>query len=299
MAPKLSVVTPSYNQGRFIERTIKSVLSQQFPGAFEYFVADGGSNDETPAILRRYESHLSWVSEKDGGQADAVNKGLSRTTGEIIGWLNSDDIYYPGAALAVCEAFDADPSLDVVYGDANHIDEEDQIIGPYPTEDLDFIRLKNTCFLCQPAVFFRRSVVDRFGPLNARLRYCMDYEYWIRLASVGAKFYRLRHVLAGSRLHSETKTLGSRVEVHAEINDMLRQSTRRVPDQWLFNYAHAVLDKKGVPRSARIRFPLLVSLWSIYSALRWNRRISPHMASAAAGWVGTAFNEILLKSGSQ
>lgn len=291
MPPRLSIITPSYNQGRFIERTIASVLSQQFSGSLEYLVMDGGSNDETVGILRRYETSLSWVSEKDGGQADAVNKGLSRSTGEIIGWLNSDDIYYPGAMLAVCDAFDSDPTLDVIYGDANHIDEDDRVIEPYPTEELDFARLLNTCYLCQPAVFFRKSVVDRFGPLDARLQYCLDYEYWVRLTAAGAKFRRLRRVLAGSRLYSQNKTLGSRVPVHKEINDMLRRYARRVPDQWLFNYAHAVLDERGVPRSDRIRFPLLAGLLSVCSALRWNRRISLHMAKTARSWAGASLHE--------
>jgi glycosyltransferase involved in cell wall biosynthesis len=291
MAHKLSIITPSYNQGRFIERTIESVLSQQFSGSLQYLVMDGGSNDETVGILRRYETSLSWVSEKDGGQADAVNKGLSRSTGEIVGWLNSDDIYYPGAMLAVCDAFDSDPTLDVIYGDANHIDEDDRVIEPYPTEEINFSRLVNTCYICQPAVFFRKSVVDRFGPLDAKLQYCLDYEYWVRLTAAGAKFRRLRRVLAGWRLYPQNKTLGSRVRVHTEINDMLRRYARRVPDQWLFNYAHAVLDERGVPRSDRIRFPLLVGLLSLYSALRWNRRISLHMAKTARLWAGSSMHE--------
>ena len=299
MAHKLSIITPSYNQGRFIKRTIESVLSQHFSGSLEYLVMDGGSNDETVGILRRYEASLSWVSEKDDGQADAVNKGLSRATGEIIGWLNSDDIYYPDAIVAVCDAFDSDPTLDVIYGDANHIDEDDRIIEAYPTEDGDFSRLVNTCYICQPAAFFRKSVVDRFGPLDANLQYCLDYEYWVRLAAAGAKFRRLRRVLAGSRLYPQTKTLGSRVRVHAEINDMLRRYARRVPDQWLFNYAHAVLDERGIPRSDGIRFPLLVGLLSFYSALRWNRRISLLMAKTVRVWTGAALQALWRRKGSR
>jgi glycosyltransferase involved in cell wall biosynthesis len=299
MGHKLSIVTPSYNQGRYIQRTIESVLSQQFPGALEYLVMDGGSRDETVGILQRYSTRLSWVSERDGGQADAVNKALSRATGDVIGWLNSDDIYYPGAFLAVCEAFDSDSDLDVIYGDANHIDEEDRVIEPYPTEEHDFSRLLNTCYFCQPAVFFRKSVVDRFGALNVRLQYCMDYEYWLRLAIVGAKFGRVRRVLAGSRLYAQNKTLGSRARVHAEINDMLRLHARPIPDKWLFNYAHVILDERGVPRSDAVRFPLLVSFLSLYSALKWNRRVSSQMGGTVGSWVRGALREIWRRAGSR
>lgn len=297
MAHKFSIVTPSYNQGRFIERTIESVLSQQCSGSIEYLVMDGGSKDETVDILRRYETRLSWVSEKDGGQADAVNKGIFRSNGEIIGWLNSDDIYYPGTILAICNAFDSEPALDVVYGDANHIDEYDRVLEPYPVEEADFSRLTNTCYICQPAAFFRRSVVERFGALDASLQYCMDYEFWVRLAASGAKFRRVRHLFAGSRLYAQNKTLGSRIRVHREINDMLHRHAGRVPDQWLFNYAHAVLDERGVPRSDRVRFPLHAGLISLYSAVRWNHRISPQMARTARDWAGSAMHEIRRRIG--
>src|SRR5215469_8830813 len=119
MPLRVSVVTPSYNQGRFLERTIRSVLTQEGCGPIEYFVMDGGSRDESVDILRRYSDALEWVSEKDRGQADAVNKGLARATGDVIGWLNSDDVYYPGAIRAACDSFAAHPEADLVYGEAN------------------------------------------------------------------------------------------------------------------------------------------------------------------------------------
>jgi len=284
MAYKVSIVTPSFNQGRFIERTILSVLEQGVED-LEYFVIDGGSRDETVEILKRYESRLWWVSERDRGQADAVNKGLRRCRGDVIGWLNSDDIYYPAMVAAACEYLASRPEIDVVYGDANHIDAEDKVIEAYPTEEWDLQRLADVCYLCQPAVFFRRSVIEKFGLLSERLHFCLDYEYWLRLAVGGANFARLRQVVAGSRLYAETKTLGSRVKFHREINNMLRERLGRVPDRWLFNYAHALLDENGVPRTARFRFPVLVSAASIMAALRWNRRISPGMLQLTRTWV--------------
>jgi glycosyltransferase involved in cell wall biosynthesis len=291
MPLSVSIVTPSYNQGRFLERTIRSVLAQRTAGApFEYLVMDGGSGDESVAILERYSADLQWVSEKDRGQADAVNKGLARATGEIIGWLNSDDIFYPGAVAAVCDLFERRPDIDVVYGNGNHIDERDGIIEPYPTEDWDFERLKERCFLCQPAVFFRRSVVERFGPLGVQWRYALDYEYWLRLGKRGARFARIGEVLAGSRLYPETKTLGARVKVHAEINDMLRSLFGRVPERWLFNYAHAVLENRGWPRQG-LRFAVGVSVLAWWSALRWNHRISGEMLRLGGRWMAGALRE--------
>lgn len=272
--PKISVVTPSFNQGRFIERTIRSVLSQGYP-ALEYWVFGGGSTDETVDILQRYTDQLRWSSEKDCGQADAVNRGFRASSGEIIGWLNSDDIYYPEALAAVAGRFRADPEIDLIYGAANHIDVAGQVIEAYPTEPWKVPRLSETCFLCQPAVFFKRSALDRWGYLDETLRYCMDYEYWLRLARAGARFYYEQRVLAGSRFYPETKTLGERVKVHAEINNMLRARLGRTPPTWILNYSYVVADDTfGIPRWRPRRHLAAVTLTALYSSLRWNKRIT-------------------------
>jgi glycosyltransferase involved in cell wall biosynthesis len=283
MSLTFAVITPSYNQGRFIERTVQSVLSQDVPD-LDYLVVDGGSSDETVDILRRHGQRLRWVSEKDRGQADAVNKGIRGTTGDVIGWLNSDDIYYPGALRKVCDYFEAHCECDLLFGNANHIDEHDNVLEPYPTEPWNVERLKEVCYLCQPSVFFRRSVVERHGGLDDNLRYCMDYEYWLRLAHRGVHVAHLPELLAGSRLHAATKTLGSRTKVHREINDMMRKCLGRVPERWLYNYAHSIMDER-VPRSRAVRFACGVSVLSCGASLRWNRRLTRSLLRTTSAWV--------------
>ena len=327
--PSFSVITPSLNQGDFIGRTIESVVSQDVPG-LDYMVVDGGSTDQTLGILSRYEGRIGWVSKRDRGQADAVNKGIRATKGEIIGWLNSDDMYYPEALDRVGCFFRNHPDTDVVYGRGDHIDAEGRVIEPYPTEPWGPDRLKRACFLCQPAVFFRRGVTSRFGLLNDRLQYCLDYEYWLRLAQGGATFFHLEQPLAATRLHPVAKTLRMRLKAVDETIGMLKDRLGHVPDEWLLDYARIFLNRGGERRlqggqldepsadtgpsllTAR-RFwtlcmspPLALSTVavSLFASLRWNRRISRNMIRILARWVeghgrqliGGAFSSVSLRN---
>lgn len=279
---KVSVVTPSYNQGQFIQRTLESVASQS--GAeIEHVVFDGGSTDDTVEVLKRFGNGITWTSEKDKGQTDAVNKGICATNGEIIGWLNSDDVYYPDAIARVVAFFEANPDVDVVYGMADHIDLVDYAFEPYPTEPWNFERLRDTCFICQPAALFRRRVVEQHGLLDESRNFCMDYEYWLRLGKAGVRFAYLEQKLAGSRLYAENKTLGSRLKVHGEINDMQKALFGTVPDRWLWNYAHAVIDERVDRKTSPRWFALRMIFVLLKAARRWNGRISPEMKTGLWG----------------
>lgn len=243
---KITVVTPSYNQGKYIKRTIESVLTQGIED-LEYIVMDGGSTDETVDILKTYGDRIIWKSEKDKGQTDAVNKGIRMASGDIIGWLNSDDIYYPGAIAKVMEVFEKHPEINVVYGNANHIREDDSFIEEYYTEDFNYERLKDICFICQPSLFFRKEMVDKYGYLDDRLQYCMDYDYWLRLGK-GEKFYRLNELIAGSRLYDDNKTLGARRKVHEEMLTMQEKNLGKASEKWIYNLAHVIVDEMEIPR---------------------------------------------------
>lgn len=281
---KISVVTPSFNQGEFIERTLLSVASQQGVQV-DHWVFDGGSTDRTVDILKGFDAPLRWTSAKDGGQADAVNKGIRASDGEIVGWLNSDDVYYPDALARVHETFERHPDVDVVYGQAEHIDIDDRPFEDYPTEPWNFERLKETCFICQPALFFRRRVVEQHGLLDASLHYCMDYEYWLRLGKAGVRFAHLERKLAGSRMYEQNKTLGARVKVHREINDMFKRLFGTVPDKWLFAYAHAVTETTTDRATEPRRFVFRLAAQSVGAALRWNHRMSAAMRGRLIEWV--------------
>ena len=201
MLPLVSIVTPSFNQGRFLRRTIDSVLAQDYP-RIEYLVFDGGSRDDSVEILRSYGNRFFWRSGPDGGQSDAINQGFGLAKGDIFAWLNSDDVLLPGAVSSVVNRFRQHPDCDLLYGNAHFIDECDRVLGDYPTAPYDFDRLLESCCICQPAAFWRRSVLDRIGPLDDSLHYAMDYDYWMRLDRTGGKLLQVPEVLACSRVHA-------------------------------------------------------------------------------------------------
>jgi glycosyltransferase involved in cell wall biosynthesis len=278
----ISIITPSFNQGKFIQRTIESVLRQDIAD-LEYIVMDGGSQDQTIEILKSYGDRIKWKSEHDAGTGDAVNKGLTAANGRIIGWLNSDDIYYDGTLRTALNYFKENPEADVLYGDANHIDDLDQIIEKYPTEPWSWERLQQQCIISQPAAFFRRTVIERYGLLDTRRLHCVDYEYWLRLGKGGARFFYLAKTLAATRLHANAKTVALRRACHEDINNILREHLGKVPTRWLINYAHAVVEEKGIAHDQERQFVLTLVKESIGASLQWNRGISNELIRTTAG----------------
>ncbi len=205
--PRVSVVTPSYNQAQFIEETIRSALLQGYPN-LEYIIVDGGSTDGSVEIIRRYADHLAWwVSEPDSGQSEAINKGFARATGDILAWLNSDDVYLPGAMAASVAHLTAHPEVNLVYGDAQIIDETGNRVGGIAGARFDLKRLVTDIHpIPQPTAFWRRETTTRLGPLRTDLHYVMDWEWWLRVARSGGGLTHLPGERAQFRVHTASKT---------------------------------------------------------------------------------------------
>jgi glycosyltransferase involved in cell wall biosynthesis len=212
---------PSFQQGRFLQEAIQSVVSQR--GNREFEVRDGGSTDESVEILRRFGASVPCRSEPDGGQVAAINAGLQQLRSGIVGYLNSDDRLLPGALEMVEEAFARNPTVDVVYGQAWIINERGERMRPYPTLPFEFPALVQHCFLCQPATFWRADLHRRFGWFNADYENTFDYEFWLRLAGNGAKFLHIPEFLAESREHDSTKSRRNRGKIFREIRRMQMQ----------------------------------------------------------------------------
>lgn len=223
LLPSISLVTCSYQQGRFLEATIQSVLAQEYL-ALEYLIVDGGSTDGSAEIIRRHERSLAfWASEKDRGQTDALSKGFARSTGEIMGWLCSDDVLLPGALRKVGEFFAAHPNVECVYGDSVWIDSLSCVVRAKKEIPWSrFVYLFDHNYLPQPSVFWRRSLFDRVGGLDERWNLAMDSDLWLRFSTV-CKLHHLPQYLSCMRTYPEQKTRLLKPAARAEDEALRRR----------------------------------------------------------------------------
>ena len=220
--PSMTIVTPSLNQGKYIRETIESVMRQQYSG-LEYIVLDGGSTDDTLDILKSYP-HLKWLSERDRGQSDAINKGFDRAQNDIVAWINSDDSYVNGALEKAGYFMREHPEIDVLYGDCYLTNETGKILRARREIDFDpNVLLFGFNYIPQPSTFFRRSAVMRAGRLDISLKYSMDYEYFLRLCKSGARFQHVKEFLSFYRLQPGSVTFNQPSGMHAEYASFRRE----------------------------------------------------------------------------
>lgn len=221
----VSIITPSYNQAKYLEQTIQSVLTQNYSN-IEYIVIDGGSNDGSVEIIKKYQEKLAyWVSEKDNGQAEAINKGFAKATGEIVAWLNSDDYYLPQAIAKAVKIFKENPEVILVYGNMLAVDENGKTFNALHYKQLSLEDLICFQIIGQPAVFFRRSALHKTNGLNQNFHFLLDHLFWIELAQHG-KILHVHETWSAARYHAEAKNRAKAAEFGKEafrILDFIKQ----------------------------------------------------------------------------
>jgi len=208
--PLVSIITPSFNQAQFLEATIQSILGQNYPN-LEYIIVDGGSTDGSLEIIQCYADRLAWwVSEKDHGQTDAINKGFARARGGILAWLNSDDTYEPGAVEAAVAELHNRPEVGLVYADAHYINEKGTVCGRFPAAQTDYRRLRQGyVHIPQQSSFFSADIWRKVGPLDDSFYFAMDYDLWVRIAAIAPIKYLPGQTWANFRIHSSGKTVSA------------------------------------------------------------------------------------------
>jgi glycosyltransferase involved in cell wall biosynthesis len=269
--PLVTIVTPSYNQGGFIRATIESVLSQDYP-RIEYIIMDGGSTDETARVAAEYAERLTWISEKDRGQSHAINKGFQMARGEIVAWLNSDDILLPGAVSAAVKAFERAPDAGAIYGEGYLMDREGRFTRRFPyTEPLVMWKLVYLSdYILQQATFFRRDAIEAVGWLDESLHYTMDWDVLIKLAKRFGLYYT-PDFLGALREYPEAKSSAGGEERIEEIRRMLERHTglKRAPGYWTYGFdtwqrAWRYQLERASPRW--LRLPAVGASWCLRAA---------------------------------
>jgi glycosyltransferase involved in cell wall biosynthesis len=228
--PKISIITPSYNQGHFIEQTIRSVLNQNYPN-LEYIIIDGGSTDNTIEVIKKYQNKITyWISEPDKGQSDAINKGLKIASGDIINWLNSDDYYEPNTLDIICKAFIENTNTKVVCGRSRIFRNENETVFYSNGSDVYSNNLEKTIAwarIDQPETFFHKSAIEKMGMLDVNLKYLMDRDWWIKYLLIFGldNIVKINDILVNFRLHNESKTISQGVHFQKEY------------DTWFYSFA--------------------------------------------------------------
>lgn len=253
--PKISIITPSYNQAEYLEETIRSVLDQQYEN-LEYIIIDGGSTDDSVKIIKEYQDHISyWISERDNGQSHALNKGFAKVTGDIIGWLNADDYYYHGTFSDVVDTFQKNINTGVVYGDFDWVDKHGKLIAHRYEIDFDInILLYTFCYIPTAASFFRRDILGKIGFVDENLHYEMDTDLFIRLKLYGTRFTHIKRLLSAYRWHERSKSFN-----FAKVQKLER---------------HEILTNDRYPNLA-IPQKRIIFLFKIlyYRTLRWIKKV--------------------------
>ncbi|NOQ40638.1 MAG: glycosyltransferase [Anaerolineales bacterium] len=281
--PLVSIITPSYNQADFLEYTIQSVLKQDYLN-LEYGIVDGGSADGSLDILKKYDPHLSWwISEPDQGQAQAINKGIARTSGNIIAWINSDDIYLPNAIKQAVKAIE-EYEVDLVFGDAVTIDEAGYPLNELMFSNWDLPDLLRFRVICQPAVFMKRAVWEEVQGLSSDLHYMLDHQLWIKIASQ----FQVKHIpafWAASRHHGQAKNVAFAAGFSAEILQLLtwieteetlgalfEEDQNRIRGGAYRLSARYLLDG-DFPAKAFKHYCQAIRFWPSYALIHWRRMI--------------------------
>lgn len=269
--PKISVIMPTFNQANFIKESIDSVLKQHYSN-LELIVMDGGSTDKTIDILRKYGSKLIWKSQRDKGQTDAINKGLKMATGDILAYLNSDDLYEADALKKVANFFINNPKKQIIHAKGKYIDGKGDYLEDYPSAIVNRETMFYECNICQPTVFFRRQVYEKIGQFNIKCRNAMDYEYWLRVLN----YYPITFVneyLAKYRLHTGSKTVSLQPAIYKELIKISKKQFGKVSYNWILGYFYVTRinkEQKPIEQIYNYTYSILVS-FLLYLIL--NKRI--------------------------
>jgi len=294
--PKVTIITPSYQQAAFLEQTILSVLEQDYPD-IEYMVIDGGSTDGSVEIIRRYADRLAyWVSERDSGQAEAINKGLRRAAGEIVAWVNSDDYYLPGAVRQAVKVLEAQPELGFVYGDVLAVDGAGRPVNRMTYDDWGLDGLLTFRMIGQPSVFMRHSVLDQAGLLREDMGYLLDHDLWLRIAARAPVKY-VPELWSAARYHAAAKNVAQterfcqeayRVAEHLPVDPLLAAHYQRLHRQvlaGLYRLDGWYLSEGGKPWKSLRSYTRSLS-YDLRPALRdWRRVGGTLLAAMGLRWV--------------